>query len=528
MKTASHLLLFICLNILIGQVDYQTQIQTIFNSNCTSCHVNGGSYFGGLDLSTYANVMNGGNSGVVVIPNDHANSYLWQRVNNGEMPPGTNNPDLSAAQVDLIALWIDEGALEFPAITTPALVINEFMASNDTTIADTSGEFSDWVEIYNPSDEAVDLAGMTFSDGDDASAIPTGFPDITTIPAGGFIFVWFDKDPDEGPLHINAKLSDGGESVILFDTDGTTVIDSIDFGEQFTDVSMGRFPDSSDTWDLTVTPTPGAANVYTAAVFGCNDPDAINYNPDANVNDDSCEYPTILCVLGEVYVSEAATSGDPEDYIEIFNAGDVECSLAGFQLDDSEDLDDLIFGNVILEPGAYWVGYEDATDSFSSGLGSNGDIIVLADTSGNMLTVILEASVEVDGVQLSQSFDATGTGCYTMPTPGAVNDTCVTLNISNAGTIPTQFTLHQNYPNPFNPVTTLRYDLPVNGFVNITVYDMLGRKVKTLINQTQDTGYRSVIWNATNDYGRPVSAGIYLYQIQAGQYISTNKMVLLK
>jgi hypothetical protein len=115
-----------------------------------------------------------------------------------------------------------------------------------------------------------------------------------------------------------------------------------------------------------------------------------------------------------------------------------------------------------------------------------------------------------------------------MPTPGAVNDTCVTLNISNAGTIPTQFTLHQNYPNPFNPVTTLRYDLPVNGFVNIMVYDMLGRKVKTLINQTQDTGYRSVIWNATNDYGRPVSAGIYLYQIQVGKYISTKKMVLLK
>ena len=60
------------------------------------------------------------------------------------------------------------------------------------------------------------------------------------------------------------------------------------------------------------------------------------------------------------------------------------------------------------------------------------------------------------------------------------------------------------------------------------IIDMLGRQVKTLINQTQDAGYRSVIWNATNDYGKPVSAGIYLYQIQAGEYISTKKMVLLK
>ena len=93
---------------------------------------------------------------------------------------------------------------------------------------------------------------------------------------------------------------------------------------------------------------------------------------------------------------------------------------------------------------------------------------------------------------------------------------------------PEQFSLHQNYPNPFNPVTTLRYDLPENNLVNITIYDMMGRKVKTLINKTQNAGYRSIIWDATNDYGKPVSAGIYLYQIQAGEYISTKKMVLLK
>ena len=94
--------------------------------------------------------------------------------------------------------------------------------------------------------------------------------------------------------------------------------------------------------------------------------------------------------------------------------------------------------------------------------------------------------------------------------------------------LPHILVLYPNYPNPFNPVTTLRYDLPENSLVNITIYDMLGREVKTLINQTQDAGYKSVIWDATNDYGKPVSAGIYLFQIQAGEYISTKKMVLLK
>jgi len=90
------------------------------------------------------------------------------------------------------------------------------------------------------------------------------------------------------------------------------------------------------------------------------------------------------------------------------------------------------------------------------------------------------------------------------------------------------FVLYPNYPNPFNPTTTIRYNIPNKEFVNITIYDMLGRQVKTLMDQAQDAGYRSVIWNATNDYGKPVSAGIYLYQIQAGEYISTKKMVLLK
>ena len=94
--------------------------------------------------------------------------------------------------------------------------------------------------------------------------------------------------------------------------------------------------------------------------------------------------------------------------------------------------------------------------------------------------------------------------------------------------IPVEFAIHQNYPNPFNPVTTLRYDLPEQTYVNIIIYDMLGRKIRTLINEQQDPGYKSLIWNATNDYGKPVSAGIYLYQIQAREYISTKKMDLLK
>ena len=94
--------------------------------------------------------------------------------------------------------------------------------------------------------------------------------------------------------------------------------------------------------------------------------------------------------------------------------------------------------------------------------------------------------------------------------------------------IPDKFTLHQNHPNPFNPVTTLRYDLPEDAMVNITIYDMMGRVVRTMVNTQQNTGFKSVRWNATNDVGSSVSAGLYLYMIQAGDFRQTKKMVLLK
>jgi flagellar hook assembly protein FlgD len=94
--------------------------------------------------------------------------------------------------------------------------------------------------------------------------------------------------------------------------------------------------------------------------------------------------------------------------------------------------------------------------------------------------------------------------------------------------MPTNFKISQNYPNPFNPITSFRFDLPEDGFVNITIYDMMGRIVKTLVNGSQSAGFNSVQWNATNDNNEPVSAGLYLYTIQAGEFSQTKKMVLLK
>ena len=105
---------------------------------------------------------------------------------------------------------------------------------------------------------------------------------------------------------------------------------------------------------------------------------------------------------------------------------------------------------------------------------------------------------------------------------------CIQLYNENIDNIPLNYSLSQNHPNPFNPITSLSYDLPEVGLVNITIYDMTGRIVKMLVNGSQTAGFKSVQWNATNDRNEPVSAGLYLYTIQAGEFRQTKKMVLLK
>ncbi len=103
-------IVFVYITFLFSQVDYESDIQPIFNSNCIFCHQNGGSAT--LNLATYSGVMTGGWSGPAIIAGDHQNSLLYQRIiqatgTNGSMPP---NDPLSQSQIDLIAQWIDEGA----------------------------------------------------------------------------------------------------------------------------------------------------------------------------------------------------------------------------------------------------------------------------------------------------------------------------------------------------------------------------------------------------------------------------------
>ncbi len=94
--------------------------------------------------------------------------------------------------------------------------------------------------------------------------------------------------------------------------------------------------------------------------------------------------------------------------------------------------------------------------------------------------------------------------------------------------IPTQYELSQNYPNPFNPSTTIKYALATDSRVSIHIYNMLGEKVRTLVNSQQEAGYYNVQWDGSNDYNQKVSSGIYIYRLEAGSFVQTKKMNLIK
>ena len=94
--------------------------------------------------------------------------------------------------------------------------------------------------------------------------------------------------------------------------------------------------------------------------------------------------------------------------------------------------------------------------------------------------------------------------------------------------IPEVFALHQNYPNPFNPVTNIVYDIAEASEVKITIYNITGQNVRTLAQGQHEPGRYRIQWNATNDYGNPLSSGMYIYRIHAGDFVSVKKLILMK
>jgi len=188
------------------------------------------------------------------------------------------------------------------------VAINEFMASNDTTVEDQDDEYEDWIELYNNGTASFDLSGYFLTD-DATNLTQWSFPQGTVIEPDGYLTVWADKDEAQEGLHANFKLSTSGESVILVNPADTSIVDVIDYAEQTTDISYGRFPNGIGAFQ-TMNPTFNQENTVTTGIEDVlvnNDVLKVYPNPAKNnffleyTNDDSKEkLVTIFNITGTI------------------------------------------------------------------------------------------------------------------------------------------------------------------------------------------------------------------------------------
>ena len=245
---------------------------------------------------------------------------------------------------------------------------------------------------------------------------------------------------------------------------------------------------------------------------------------------------------------------DPDDWVELYNPTSETISIGLWEFkDENDDHVYTIAEDISLEVGEYLVlctnssafadlfpDVENYVGDLGFGLSGGGELIRLFDSSGVLVDAVEYddsdlwpeepdgngPTLELINPNMDNALAENWSASSGYGSPGSLNSSYM----SNEDEVltSTEFILNNNYPNPFNPVTTISYTLPQAALVRMTIYDLLGRQVKSLLHEYQTPGYKSLQWNATNDLGRQVAAGVYLYMIHAGEFTQTKKMVLMK
>ena len=307
----------------------------------------------------------------------------------------------------------EEGMAEYEASLKETedigLYINEFMASNATTICDSFGSYSDWIELYNSTDADMDISGFGISD-NLSQPMKYRFPDGTTIAAKGYLVVFCsgNEGMQNGELHAPFGLRSYGEDVVIANNAGR-IIDSYSFKNQETDVSMARIPDGAGEFQSNSQPSPGYPN--TGAGYSAFD--AANRLP-----------------LGGVYISEfgGSTGSVASDWVELHNSTGSAVSLAGYGISNNpKNPAKWVFPDISIEPGEYLLLY--ATGSadkaqkknlkLNFNISSTGEALFFFDPNGKLID-----KLSAGRMRSGQSYGRDGSDnrfYYAEPTPGAQN-----------------------------------------------------------------------------------------------------------
>jgi hypothetical protein len=206
------------------------------------------------------------NAGEVLTLTDRDGKTIISQVKLAKQEGGKSYGDYPDASLNRKFMPATPGYANIEFGTYDNLYINEFMASNNAYLMDEFNEFDDWIEIYNAGLEDTDLAGFYLTDDFTMPLkyqIPYGDPEVTTVPANGYLLFWADENSSQGPLHTSFKLSAAGEQIALTEPGGLYFIDSLSFGLMDSDLSFGRSYDGSLPWQQFVTATPSHSNQAT-------------------------------------------------------------------------------------------------------------------------------------------------------------------------------------------------------------------------------------------------------------------------
>lgn len=228
----------------------------------------------------------------------------------------------------------------------------------------------------------------------------------------------------------------------------------------------------------------------------------------------------------------ADESGEFDDWLEIYNPTEHDIDLSGhFLTDNPDNLDkwQIPVESAIIEPNGFLLFWCDEDGSqgplhTNFKLSAGGEFLALVSPNGLSIIDSVSFGPQSQDISFGRVSDGDPTWDFLTPTPGSSNQS---VTIESENVVPKQFSLHQNYPNPFNPLTTIRYEIPVRTRVQIQVFDIKGRLVKTLIDDHQSPGYKQVSWDGTNKHGLNVAGGLYLYSLSTDHFKKSRKLVLL-
>ena len=526
--------------IVFGQIDY-SEIQPIFNSRCIDCHSDSDAEEG-LNLSSYNNVMNGGDNGDVVIPYDHANSLLWQYINSGFMPPGTN--DLTDSQVDLIAQWIDEGALATPGPSSGCTDSEAYNCADDDVwsnyIVDVGGIMYDnscnW--DWNTSTNQADYVGGCESgpcegyynpgaSNDDGSCryyqAPYGEEVLFEVAGCGISLNWSAFASPENAILESYHIQ-------RCTIEGCTWVEGYSISDSNTETN------TLDVFDW----EPGVEIKYAIAVKYSNNPywgwaiGASYITPEescsellGDLNGDGgwnvLDIVTLAnCVLaGDCDCIANGCAGDINEDGN-FNVLDIvtlaNCVLAqncGGRIDDASESRLIIRDNKLSIEADGFIGGVQMTLTHSDGFSIEmTDRALFADylTSGNE-TRLLVITPETDELfSFSGDFEIAE-----VIVANSQDEVSVDLPLAAS------FSLSGAYPNPFNPTTTMELFMPAAGDIKVEVYNLLGQSVATLASGYREKGTYDLTWDAAD-----ITSGMYFVKAQTNEFTTTQKLMLVK